>query len=68
MVYVTAVLKMGLESLERSVRNVFTSFLSLFALVVHVAMAILRMLFIHVHTDIHEWDMRMQLKQPNMTL
>ena len=50
------------------VRNVFTSFLSLFALAVHVSsvtMVILRILFIHVHTDIHEWDMRNATKQKN---
>lgn len=46
-------------------RNVFTSLLSLFALVVRVTMVILRILFIHVHTDIHEWNIGMQ---QNMTL
>lgn len=40
-------------------RNVFTSFLSLFASVVHVAMVILRMPFIHVQIDIHGKGMRL---------
>lgn len=47
------------ESPERLMRNVFTLFLSLFALVVHVTMAILKIAFIHVHAEIHE-DMRMR--------
>ena len=63
MVSVTASLKVGLASLERWVRNVFTSFLLLFALVVHVTMVILKILFIYILTHINECYMRMQLNK-----
>lgn len=61
MVYVTAVLKMGLELVPGEVsEKCIPLILSLFALVVHVTMVIWKILFMHVHIDIHEWDMKMQ--------